>query len=106
MSVEFWQAMGPEYVAHAREAIARAVWDEAMADPAFVAGLEAGKADIAAGRVHKWEDVKKELAMTDERDPEPAEITTDTDAEDATPADVDAVPDVVETPVTEPEDDR
>lgn len=32
-----------------------AVWSALMADPTFVAGLEAGRADFAAGRVVRWE---------------------------------------------------
>lgn len=30
--------------------VSRRVWAEAMADPAFAAALEQGKADLAAGR--------------------------------------------------------
>ena len=35
--------------------VSRRVWAEAEADPAFVAGMEQGMADLAAGRFVRWE---------------------------------------------------
>lgn len=35
------------------------VWREAEADPAFVAAMEQGMADVAAGRVVPWEAVER-----------------------------------------------
>lgn len=34
---------------------ARRVWIEALSDPAFVAGLEQGMADLKAGRFFVWD---------------------------------------------------
>jgi len=42
-----------------RRWIARRVWDELEHDPAFVEGMARGRADIEAGRVVRWEDVRK-----------------------------------------------
>lgn len=39
-------------------ATAKAVWDKALADPGFVAALDEGLADIAAGRVVPFRDIK------------------------------------------------
>jgi len=35
--------------------------NEIMADPGLMKAIKQGEADIAAGRVYDWEDVKKEL---------------------------------------------
>jgi predicted transcriptional regulator len=51
-----WDALTPE-----QQAESRRVWDVALADPAFVAALDEGMADLAAGRVVPWEDVKARL---------------------------------------------
>ena len=52
---DYWSVLSPE-----QQAINRAVWADALADPAFVAALEAGEVDIAAGRVAPWKDVEED----------------------------------------------
>lgn len=37
--------------------------NEIMADPELMKAIKEGEADIKAGRVHDWEDVKKELEL-------------------------------------------
>ncbi len=42
------------------------VWDKLLADPKFVASLEAGRADIAAGLVVEWDAVRARLTAQPE----------------------------------------
>ena len=55
-----WDALTPE-----QQATHRAVWEAALDDPEFVAGLERGIADFEAGRVVPWTDVKRRVALSD-----------------------------------------
>lgn len=36
---------------------------EVLSDPDTMAAIKAGEADIKAGRVHDWEDIKRELDL-------------------------------------------
>lgn len=41
--------------------ICRVVWDRATRDPGFNEAMEQGLADIKAGRVHRWSDVRRDI---------------------------------------------
>jgi predicted transcriptional regulator len=62
-----------------RDWLSRRVWAEAMADPAFVEGLERGKADFEAGRVVPWAEVKKQLGKRPPEDDATQPTTEDTE---------------------------
>jgi len=42
--------------------------NEIMSDPGLMKAIREGEADIKAGRVHDWEDVKRDLGLTPKKD--------------------------------------
>jgi len=42
--------------------------NEIMADPGLMKAIKAGEADIKAGRVYDWEDVKRDLGLAPKKD--------------------------------------
>jgi len=42
--------------------------NEIMADPGLMRAIKQGEEDVKAGRVHDWEDVKRDLGLTSKKD--------------------------------------
>ena len=49
-----------------REAVAAYVWERLEATPGFNEAMERGRADIKAGRLHRWEDIRRTIPHPDE----------------------------------------
>ena len=61
-----------------REAVANFVWERLEAAPGFNEEMAAALADVKAGRVHRWEDVRRRLDEEGYTPPPLDSLSTDT----------------------------